>query len=265
VGSFDGIVPNRKNLNDYVIQQHIMRYILAGKYVRNKVVLDVACGAGYGTCYLAERGGLKVYAIDINENALSIAKEFYNHPNIVYIRGDALNLPFPNNFFDVVVSFETIEHITQIDKYIRDIKRILKVGGLFICSTPNIKYTRHPHYHIHEFYPDEFFSLLEKNFCECKKYAQYISPFIRLKDAMDLKERLLGIGSKILNKLPQGKLLKTKLKRTLDISVNKQPINTRAIKIYESFPFLNENNNIVPINSKKGYLRIMIGVCKKYR
>ncbi|MHA1665055.1 MAG: class I SAM-dependent methyltransferase, partial [Candidatus Njordarchaeales archaeon] len=68
----------------------------------------MACGDGYGSHFLAIRGAKIVFGVDISEIAVRVAKRYYAHPNVEYIQGDVLNLPFPDNFFDVV-SFETIE------------------------------------------------------------------------------------------------------------------------------------------------------------
>ena len=44
---FDGIIPTKLNISNYIIQEHIMRYVFASNYVKDKIVLDVACRAGY--------------------------------------------------------------------------------------------------------------------------------------------------------------------------------------------------------------------------
>lgn len=255
--TFDGIIPTKSNVKHYITQQHIMRYVFASGYVKDKIVLDVACGAGYGSHFLAIKGAKKVYGVDIDKNALKIARTYYSHPSVEYIRGDVLSLPFPDNFFDVIVSFETIEHILDTEKYISEIKRVLKPDGIFICSTPNIKYTMHPEYHVHEFYPEEFWELLERNFRNVEKYGQYISILQRFRDIVTPK--IIGVLSKTLSLLPYVKDLTQML---LQRKVIKQNVSIKPLRIIELDIKRMVKNRVVPIGTSNGILRIMVAVCK---
>lgn len=252
--TFDGILITKETLDNYITQQHIARYIFTVNYMKDKIVLDTACGSGYGSYYLAEKGAQKVYDVDLDEKPLAIAKEFYNHSKVTFLQGNVLKLPFPDDFFDVVVSFETIEHLYEIEQYIKEIKRMLKKDATFICSTPNIRYTAHPAYHVHEFHPEEFYSLLEDNFEKVEKYSQYITFPQRLNDIFRLKARMFAAGLRILNTIPKGNLLKQKIKQILHRKVSLK-------KIKDSFVI--EKNKVVPLGMNGGLLRIMIGVCKK--
>ncbi len=260
--NFDGILITKNRLKDYIAQQHIMRYIFAGQYVKEKVVLDVACGSGYGSNYLARKGAKKVFGTDIDKVPLEIARKNYSTPNLEFVQGSVLELPFPDNFFDVVVSFETIEHLTETKKYIKEIKRVLKKGGTFICSTPNIKYTEHPEYHVREFYPSEFFSLIEKNFGNVKKYAQYITRKQRILDVLKPKQRLFFIGTKVLNNLPKGKDFKMKIKKLLGYNKSSSRTKIKPLIIDERLASFMKDNKVVPLGSRKRLLRIMITVAK---
>jgi len=262
--TFDGIVPTKSNIEHYITQQHIMRYVFASSYVKDKIVLDVACGAGYGSHFLAIEGAKKVYGVDIDKNALKIAKTYYSHPNVEYIRGDVLSLPFSDNFFDVIVSFETIEHILDTERYISEIKRVLKPDGIFICSTPNIKYTMHPEYHVHEFYPEEFWELLEKNFRKVEKYGQYISIFQRFKDIVGpkidgIKSKIIGIISKTISLIPCIKIVYKRYYNYKSKNINK---HFNPLKITELNIEYMVRNRVVPIDASNGILRIMVAVCK---
>ena len=157
-----------QDFSNYVVQEHIMRYIFASKLSKGSV-LDVACGTGYGSAYLSEKGCF-VVGVDISKKALSIAKKHYYRAE--FVLADASILPFRENAFNTIISFETIEHIKNYLKFLSEIQRVLKKDGLFICSTPNVKYTMHPHYHVKEFYPEEFFKILEKFFKSVERYGQ---------------------------------------------------------------------------------------------
>ena len=172
-----------KDISNYVIRQHIMRYIFASKLVKG-YVLDVACGTGYGTVYLSPKCDHAV-GVDISKKALNIATSRNSRSeNVSFILADATELPFSDNKFDTVISFETIEHIKDYQKFLMEIKRVLKPNGIFVCSTPNVKYTQHPIYHIKEFYPDEFFRVIQKFFSEVECYGQYISVNRAIKDTL---------------------------------------------------------------------------------
>lgn len=167
---------------DYLSVQHISRYLFAcNKLDTNVKVLDIACGTGYGTAMLRECG-VDVIGGDIDNNIILQACEAWNYEKFEY--ADALNLRFSENYFDAVVSFETIEHVEDIYKYLHEMKRVLKPNGIFICSTPNIKYTAHPLFHIKEFTPQEFYKLIEEEFVKVERYGQYFTRFDRIKDLM---------------------------------------------------------------------------------
>src|SRR5437764_725108 len=73
------------------IQEHKARYQFAARWVRNKSVLDIACGTGYGSSLLLQAGAREVVAIDRNHAALAFARQHY--PGPTYIQADALDLP----------------------------------------------------------------------------------------------------------------------------------------------------------------------------
>lgn len=117
---------------------HKDRYFFASKYAKDKIVIDTASGTGYGADILYNIGkAKKVYGIEINDKAVAYAKYKYGNDNIIYNQGNILNLTFDDEMFDVFTSFETIEHVNDEDTQMKEVKRVLKKGGLYILSTPN--------------------------------------------------------------------------------------------------------------------------------
>jgi len=157
--------------NEDIAIEHYQRYLSIGDLVKGKTVIDVACGEGYGTCILSKAASF-VYGIDIDEETVSHATQKYREiQNIKFLRGSVAYLPFRTHCVDVVVSFETIEHIDEKNQYLflQEIKRILKQNGILIVSTPDkFIYSDSQNYtnefHIKEFYRDEFYSFLLRYF-----------------------------------------------------------------------------------------------------
>lgn len=148
--------------------EHFNRYQFARQFVENKRVLDAACGAGYGTDMLA-RDAAFVAGIDISEESIAYAKEQYNGKRAQFQVASVDNLPFEENSFDVVVSFETLEHVdgrTQ-QGFLREISRVLTEDGILIMSTPNHSvYSRRGinEFHVKELDYLEFKDMLEAQY-----------------------------------------------------------------------------------------------------
>ena len=158
------------------IQIILARYDFAAEYIKEKVVLDVACGAGYGSRFLLDRGAKKVVGGDNLAEALAAAQKFYGRKGVQFFMVNATRLPFADNSFDVVVSMETIEHLELQEDFLAECRRVLKEGGVFICSTPNRMMSidearKHNCYHVHELTADEFRELTARYFNDIKLYG----------------------------------------------------------------------------------------------
>ena len=143
------------------VLEHQLRYNFAKRFVKNRVVIDLGCGVGYGTVALAKARARKVYGIDINKDAIEYAKAQYCHKNITYSVKDALNTKLPSRIADVVIAFEVIEHAKNPKKFLQEAARLLKPDGIFIMSTPNSEasFGNNP-YHIKEFTLQELTKIL---------------------------------------------------------------------------------------------------------
>ncbi len=148
--------------------EHYHRYLFARALCRDKDVLDVASGEGYGTAQLAQ---VARYAIGIEYAGATVANAVVNFPgqNLRFVRGDARSLPLADACADIVTSFETIEHFDRQADFVREVRRVLRPGGLFIVSTPDREIYNAPGaptnpYHVHEFDRAEFLELLHRHF-----------------------------------------------------------------------------------------------------
>ena len=168
--------------------EHITRYQCALDIVADKVVLDIASGSGYGTKMLAESAKF-VYGVDVNEEAVKYARQEYGGKNIEYILGDGEKIPLEDSSVDVVTTFETIEHIKDYRKFIKEVKRVLKPDGLALVSTPNdLEFAEGNHFHLHEFEQEELIGLLQKDFTHIKPYFQATWKVAMLGEAVELSK-----------------------------------------------------------------------------
>lgn len=154
---------------DYLSLQHLERYRFACAESRGPRVLDIACGSGYGTAMLAQ-SGFDVVGADVDVGRVEEARGRW--PGVQFEQGDVLNLDWDDDSFDTVVSFETLEHVVDGERFMSEMRRVIKPGGRLICSTPNIGFTAHPPFHVKEYEPEEFFRLVEANFASVRRYAQ---------------------------------------------------------------------------------------------
>jgi ubiquinone/menaquinone biosynthesis C-methylase UbiE len=155
-----------------VYGEHIVRYQAAAELVKGKVVLDIASGSGYGSACLAE-AAKHVYGVDIDADAISYAKKNYGSKNVEFIKGDGVSIPLDDNSVEMVVTFETIEHIEDYKTFMSEIRRVLKDDGLLVLSTPNdVEFPESNHFHIHEFERDELDQLIKKYFKNTKWYFE---------------------------------------------------------------------------------------------
>jgi ubiquinone/menaquinone biosynthesis C-methylase UbiE len=196
--------------------EHAARYIFAREYISGRSVLDIACGTGFGIGLMKDYAR-NVAGVDVDiEAARTAAMECGRNASVLL--GDGLSLPFADESFDVVTSFETLEHLHDRHGFLVELRRVLKQGGLLILSTPNANYTEpvdgrpKNRFHVHEYTPDELRPELDSVFAIETFVGQAlrddfgIPPFYdaQLRLARDLKTRLRLFGWKVLNKLPPG-------------------------------------------------------------
>lgn len=160
-------------------QSHIQRYAFAAQFVSGKRVLDIACGSGFGSSFLKKSGAEIVVGGDISPEAISASRRNYKQKEVDFFFLDGSRLPFNDGSFDVAVSFETLEHIPDYERFIQELRRVIRKGGNLVLSTPNKSVfspcLKRPMraYHTKEFRSDELEPLLRQAaFSEISLYGQ---------------------------------------------------------------------------------------------
>jgi ubiquinone/menaquinone biosynthesis C-methylase UbiE len=155
--------------------EHRARYRFAGTFLTpGGRVLDVACGSGFGLEMLASFGARPV-GVDYAASALREIKQ--RLPTARLVCADAARLPLGSASIDLVVSFETIEHVPDACALVRELRRVLKPGGRLVLSTPNRAFgpiERHTanRFHVREFTAAELREMLLDCFKHVELYGQ---------------------------------------------------------------------------------------------
>jgi ubiquinone/menaquinone biosynthesis C-methylase UbiE len=179
--------------------EHLVRYEYAARFAKGKTVLDIACGSGYGTQLLAAQA-TKVIGVDVSAEAVGYAKKHFPAKNVEYRVGDGQKIPLGDASVDLVVSFETIEHVKDYKTFLSELHRVLKPGGVLVISTPNdAAYPQTNEFHLHEFTFSEIKSLLGEHFPKVQPMYQgswiYSGLFDEKAIAVDWREQMLTLGT----------------------------------------------------------------------
>ncbi|HLO13090.1 MAG TPA: class I SAM-dependent methyltransferase [Pseudoneobacillus sp.] len=163
------IIPKTMKMMNGMLLEHIARYYFALPYIKGRV-LDIACGTGYG-CHLVakdrKREVTEIIGVDIDEETIQYATREYHHQKVTYVRGNAVDSQLPEKLgmFDTILSFETIEHVSDDLTFMENLYQMLKPGGTLVLSSPfgrgRGKPTSEP-FHVHQLTPEEFEQLFEK-------------------------------------------------------------------------------------------------------
>lgn len=169
---------------------HAARYRFALPHVRGKRVLDIACGTGYGMRILSS-AAQTVIGADVDFTAARAARDA---GPVVVASGTAL--PFRTSAFEVVTTFETIEHLEQREPFLAELTRVLVPGGGLVLSTPNAWYTRPVNgrprnpFHVFEYTAEELDAEVKRQFGEVEMLGQQISDRFRISPFWDDQQRL---------------------------------------------------------------------------
>ena len=161
------------SLADHVIHlMHIATYDFAEEFCAGRRVLDYGCGSGYGSARIA-RIAQQVQAVDVAEDAVAYAREKYPADNLQFSAIDpGKPLPFGDDSFDTVLSFQVFEHVAETDLYLREVRRVLRPGGTFVLVTPDRTHRLLPlqkpwnRWHLHEYSPAGLARMVRRHFDE---------------------------------------------------------------------------------------------------
>ncbi|MEA2186993.1 MAG: hypothetical protein QOK16_2004 [Solirubrobacteraceae bacterium] len=160
-----------------VAYEHYHRYFWAANLTRGRRVLDLGSGEGFGSAILAVESE-SVRGIDIDERSIAHSQLNYGAPNLQFSVGSALELgAFDDDAFDVVVSFEVLEHLVEQERMLEQIDRVLAPDGMLIISTPDRRtYSeatgRENPFHARELSEQEFRELLATRFAHVGLWGQ---------------------------------------------------------------------------------------------
>jgi len=163
--------------------KHLSAYHFLKKYASNKSILEVGFGDGYGMNYLSENAK-EIIGIDIAPKNIPLAETKYPNSKLSFIHFDGYHFPFEGCRFDIVCTFQVIEHIPEekLIEWLTEIKRVLKPGGIFCVSTLNLKNAQKPggtyqknKDHEKEFFAWELQDLLRQVFEQTEHFGLFYS------------------------------------------------------------------------------------------
>ncbi|MDD5697544.1 MAG: methyltransferase domain-containing protein [Victivallaceae bacterium] len=207
-------VPELEWADEEVSQEQVQRlcnrYYWAGEYCRGKDTAELACGTGQSAGYLS-RLAKSYVAGDISREVLELARGHYGE-RINFIEADAHELPFGDHSKDVVILFEAVYYLKDIDKFLQECKRVLRPGGKLLIVTANKDlYDFHPSKYAVKYYGVvELRELLTKHGFQAEFFGD--TPF----SGVSLKQRILRPVKKAvvsLNLLPKSNAGKRLLKK----------------------------------------------------
>jgi SAM-dependent methyltransferase len=258
--AIERIVPETVEWEAYYAN-HICRYRFAKDIIENlslTKILDAACGVGYGSHYLASNSKWDVKAIDRSDEALTIAKKKFTLPNISFLKDDCHTLEVASTFapYDVIVSFETLEHLPKPALFLKNCFANLKNAGKLIISTPN-QIVSSPtelnwEFHEKEYTAFELYDLLsQEGFSNIEIYGQQITSTGKLRNEFRAE----------LNKMNSNPFVR--IGRSFQKVFRKRKFNTILPEQLEDFEIVHYNDlqNIEKLGEKGPF--VLIAVCEK--
>lgn len=127
-----------KNRQKYTSTDQYLFDVLSEITLKDKTVLDYGCGDGSYSFMFEQHGAKKVFGFDISPEMIAIAHNklatYKEDAQIQFIVGDGNSLPYADNTFDIVVANFVLVHFDDLQKYLQEVRRVLKDGGYFVAT-----------------------------------------------------------------------------------------------------------------------------------
>ncbi len=246
-----------------------LRHVFAYNYAKSKIsstdsVLEVGSGEGYGTSILSKKAKT-IIGLDVDQAAINHAQRKYGNKDCIFKKYPGKKIPFDDNTFDKVISFQVIEHVEDDKLFITEIYRVLKKGGIFIVATPNRNHRLKPNqkpwnrFHLREYSPEDLAKLLSGKFRSSDIWGVFGNPEVQEMEINRVKKvrKMIaldpfGIRYILPNK---AKLSAAKIARVLSRS-KKSSADTSFKDKFDASSYQIKKKNIA--NSLD-----LLGVCKK--
>jgi len=247
---------------------HIKAYEYVAALADGKNVLDLGCGLGYGTAIIS-KSALKVIGADIDKDAVASAASLNRGSNMSFTHiepTDKVLSSFKDSVFDIVISFQVIEHVEDVASYLSSINRVLKKDGILFIATPNRNARnlsiQHPwnHHHLREYSKEELKKLMENYFVNVK-CSGLTATGISLKNEKERVRRISLLMIPFSNKLLSDKMRRSLLRRIWQLSIGRK----RAAKSSFAEDEIRQINKELVLTDNKGieWLNLFIKAEKK--
>ncbi|HSX40474.1 MAG TPA: class I SAM-dependent methyltransferase [Candidatus Saccharimonadales bacterium] len=214
-----------------IFYRHIAAYNFVMSYTSDKTILEVGCSDGYGTSLLAKKA-TKAHGIDIDKEAITSAKRKYANKNLSFETVDVLKINAGKKY-DVIISFQVIEHIKEVDAYLLKLRSLLNNRGMIILSTPNrmlrLSKNQKPwnKFHITEYDSSALQKLLTGHFSKVVIYGMHASKPVLAQEIKRLKMRrfiarfdIFDLYNKIPRELTDKAVFLRKKKKNMPVSAS---------------------------------------------
>jgi 2-polyprenyl-3-methyl-5-hydroxy-6-metoxy-1,4-benzoquinol methylase len=230
--------------------------------IQNKSILDFGCGSGYGAFLLSKKAQL-VHGLDYSSTTIDYAKGKFNSKNLEFFSGDAVSTEIITQLksYDIIVSFDVIEHLEKYFEYLKNITLLLKQEGTLIIGCPNrlqtFEWNTHWNpYHFQEFSPYQLRKILNLFFEEVTLVAQ---------DFVDPNKRQTARKSNQGNRLTSFALLKKLIPRKLKNLLKGIFYNNHLLKSQNPFETSDISFIFEPSDAQLDQAFGLIAICKKPR
>jgi ubiquinone/menaquinone biosynthesis C-methylase UbiE len=160
---------------------HLRAYDEAVGHAGGRDVLDVGCNTGYGTMRFMPVSR-RVVGVDVSPRAIEAARDRAVDGRPEFVLGGGFDLPFPDGCFDLVTSFQVLEHVPDPLVFLRELARVTRPGGQIVLATPNAATRLYPgmapwnRFHVHEYLAGELRALLDGVFAEVRVLGMFGAP-----------------------------------------------------------------------------------------